>query len=303
MILENNNLKLSPNPYDNLLSHEGKFYRIDFLKKEGIYVQGGNGVVFKLIDEQEELEYVIKVLKFADQRKDDGWRIKNRISRFEREVEALYVAKENNLQNIVNIEFNGTIQVEGLDFQYYVMEKCDCNLNEYLNDAKNELSIFQKTLLCQKILTGIKGLHEYKIYHRDIKHDNIFFIGNEPLIGDLGLVDYKDSDIRINEMGDLIGPTGWFSPEAINKYLVEKTRNPNGFDCKIDAKSEMFQLGKLFWYIYQGNIPIGQVDFIDFIPQVESIFNLLFNMLRYSKKNRYDSELVLSEFNNYIDKN
>ncbi len=302
MILENNNIKLSPNPYDNLLSHGDKFYRIDFLKKQEKYVQGGNGVVFKLVDEQEELEYVIKILKYSNQLKGVDWKIKKRINRFEREIEALYVAKENNLQNVVHIEFNGAIQIDGLDFQYYVMEKCDCTLNEYLNDADKELSIFQKTLLCKKILTGINGLHEYKIYHRDIKHDNIFFIGNEPLIGDLGLVDNKDSDIWINERGDLIGPTGWFSPEAINKYLVERTLNPNGFDCKIDAKSEIFQLGKLFWYIYQGNIPIGQVDFIDFIPQDESIFDLLFNMLRYSKVNRCDSELVLAELNNYIDK-
>jgi serine/threonine protein kinase len=136
MIFENNNIKLSLNPYDNLLQQGDKFYRIDFLKKPEKYVQGGNGVVFKLVDEQEELEYVIKVLKYPDQPKND-WKIKKRIKRFEREIEALYVAKENNLQNIVHIEFNGTIQIDGLDFQYYVMEKCDCTLNEYLNEQKN----------------------------------------------------------------------------------------------------------------------------------------------------------------------
>jgi len=285
MIFENNSIMLSPNPYDNLLNYQDKYYTIDFLKEEGKYVQGGNGVVFKLLDEQEDLEYVMKIIKYPDQRRDD-WKIKKRINRFEREIEALYVARENNLQNIVQIEFNDTIKIDGFDFQYYVMDKCDCTLNEYLNNTDKELSISQKTLLCQKILTGIIGLHEYKIYHRDIKHDNIFFIGNEPYIGDLGLVDNKDSDILISERGDLIGPTGWFSPEAINKYLVERTLNPNKFDCKIDAKSEIFQLGKLFWYIYQGNIPIGQVDFNDFIPQDESIFNLLFKMLKYSKTYR-----------------
>jgi serine/threonine protein kinase len=302
MIFENNNILLSTDPFDNLIFREDKVYRIDFLKNDGRYVFGGNGIVFKLVDEQEDLEYVIKIIKYPDQKKVEDWKIKRRINRFEREIEALYVAKENNLQNIVQIEFSGTISISGLDFQYYVMEKCDCTLNEYLNNEKNELSIFQKTLLCQKILKGINGLHEYRIYHRDIKHDNIFFIGNEPLIGDLGLVDNKDSDIRINEKGELIGPTGWFSPEAINKYLVEKTPNPHGYDCKIDEKSEIFQLGKLFWYIYQGNIPIGQIEYLDFIPQDESIFSLLFNMLRYSKMNRYDSDSVLQELNNYLEK-
>lgn len=302
MLFENNLLKLSPDDIDNLIQHNERYYKIEFLKEEGRYVKGGNGIIFKLVDEQEERDYVIKIIKFPDQWKSD-WKTKKRINRFEREIEALYTAKENILQNVVQIEFNGSIHINGLDFQYYVMEKCECTLKEYLNDEEKELSIFQKTLLCQKILIGIKGLHEYKIYHRDIKHDNIFFIGNEPLIGDLGLVDNSDSDITINEKGDLIGPTGWFSPEAINKYLVEKTLNPNRFDCKIDNKSEIFQLGKLFWYIYQGNIPIGQVDFEDFVPQDESIFNLLFNMLRHSKRTRCDPEFVLAELDSYIEKN
>ena len=300
MVFENETLKLSPNVIDNLIQHDDKYYRIDFLKEEGKYVQGGNGIVFKLVDEQDELEYVIKIMKYPDQRKDN-WKIKKRINRFEREIQALYVARENSLQNVVRIEFHGTIVINELDFQYYVMEKCDCNLNEYLKDTDKALNLFQKTLLCQKILLGIIGLNEYKIYHRDIKHDNIFFVGNEPLIGDLGLADDKNSDIRINERGELIGPTGWFSPEAINKYLVERTPNPNNFDCDIDSKSEVFQLGKLFWFIYQGNIPIGQVESVDFIPQDDAIFSLLFNMLRYSKTKRYDSKIVLIELNQYME--
>src|SRR5690606_22278022 len=94
MIFESNIIKLSQDPLDNLLNYEDKFYRIDFLKKKGKYVQGGNGIVFKLIDEQEEQEYVLKILKYPEQRKDD-WKIKRRINRFEREIEALYVAKGN----------------------------------------------------------------------------------------------------------------------------------------------------------------------------------------------------------------
>jgi serine/threonine protein kinase len=302
MVFEDNILKLSPDAIDNLIQHRDKYYRIDFLKEPGRYIQGGNGVVFKLIDEQDDLEYVIKIVKYPDQKKGD-WKIKKRINRFEREIEALYVAKENNLQNIVEIKFHGTMKIDDLDFQYYVMQKCDCTLSEYLNDVNKELSVFQKTLLCQKILLGIMGLNEYKIYHRDIKHDNIFFVGNEPLIGDLGLVENKDSDIRINERGELIGPTGWFSPEAINKYLVERTPNPNNFDCGIDSKSEVFQLGKLFWFIYQGNIPIGQIELEDFIPADNIIFTLLFNMLRYSKPNRSDTNTVLAGLNKYMEEN
>lgn len=300
MYLDGEFIKLHNNPEDNLLEHEGKYYQIDWLKESGKYYAGGNGTVFKIADEQEGQVFAIKILKYPDHYYEKP-RFQKRIDRFDREVEALFVAKDNQLSNIVEIEFAGKIDIDGSSFSYYAMQKCDCTLKEYLK--KENLAFNQKTLLCQKILRGIMGLHEYKIYHRDIKHENIFFIGNEPLIGDLGLADFQNSDIEINEEGDLIGPTGWFSPEALNKSLCEgpKNRNPHGLDCIIDGKSEVFQLGKLFWYIYQGNIPIGQIVLNNFVPQNDFIFNLLFSMLQYAKPQRCDTELVFDKLDEYLE--
>jgi len=275
MYLENSFIRLSENKTENLLQHGDSFLQIDFLKDDNKYIHGGNGIVFKLTDEQSNKDFVIKFSRFSEQarRKDD--RIEKRLKRFEREIEALSVASENGLNNIVRFEFSGFYKIDQYDFQYYVMQKCDCTLREYLSKKENELDVYQKTLLCQKILMGIRGLHEYRIYHRDIKCDNIFFIGNEPYIGDLGLAYYRESDIIINERGDTIGPVGWFSPEAVNKFLVEKSPNTHRFDCTIDEKSEVFQLGKLFWYIYQGNLPIGQIVFDDFLPKDKKIFDIV----------------------------
>jgi serine/threonine protein kinase len=302
MFLENYAIKLSQDKRANILNYADKYYQIDYLI-EGRYVHGGNGVVFKLTDEQEGLDYVVKFLKFPEQQRGNDWKAKKRIQRFEREIEAMYVATDNSLPNVVKIFFHGTINIEGMDFHYYVMEKCDLTLKEYLTKNGNNLDITQKSILCRKILKGIQGLHEYKIYHRDIKQDNIYFVGDEPYIGDLGLSDYRDTDIFINERGELIGPTGWFSPEAINKYLVEKTGNPNGFDCVIDDKSEMFQLGKLFWYIFQGNIPIGHITIDDFISGNNTLFTIISNMLKHSKNTRFDSIQVDNELNIYLASN
>jgi serine/threonine protein kinase len=302
MYLENKEIKLSKDNRENILSDGEKYYQIDYLI-EGKYVHGGNGFVFKLTDEQEGLDYVVKFLKFPEQLRDNDWKAKKRIQRFEREVEAMFVATNNSLPNVVRIFFNGTINIDGMDFHYYVMEKCDFTLKEYLIKNGNNLDITQKSILCQKILKGILGLHEYKIYHRDIKQDNVYFIGNEPYIGDLGLADYRDTDIYINERGELIGPTGWFSPEAINKYLVEKIGNPNGFDCTIDEKSEIFQLGKLFWYIFQGNIPIGHITLDDFLSGNNFLFTMISNMLKHSKKTRFNGSQVENELNLYLASN
>ena len=61
MYLDNGYIKLSPDNFDNLLSYKDKYFRIDFLKERDRYIQGGNGIVFKLIDEQEDEEFVIKI--------------------------------------------------------------------------------------------------------------------------------------------------------------------------------------------------------------------------------------------------
>lgn len=300
MQVYNNKIILSQNSRDNLLEYDGVFYQIENFRDDGRTVQGGNGVIFKLKDEQNDLEYVLKIIKFPEQ--DRVYKkIDKRIRRFEREIEAMSTATTNNLQNIVGFYFNGIINISGNDYQYYTMQKCDCNLKEYL--LANEIDFSQKILLCKKILQGIIDLHQYKIYHRDIKHDNILFIDNEPLIGDLGLVDNRESDILISEIGEIIGPTGWFSPEAVNKFLVENTLNNNSFDCSIDEKSEIFQLGKLFWYIFQGNLPIGQIDIDDFIPKFsmsEEVFDILYNMLQYAKNKRLESTTVLAKIDEIL---
>jgi serine/threonine protein kinase len=301
MYLNGDYINLDQNPENNILEHEGIYYQIDWLKEPNRYYAGGNGTVFKLTDEQEGLEYAIKILKYPEHRYHS--RLKKRFLRFEREIEALFVAKDNQLPNVVEIEFSGQVEIDGSIFDYYVMQKCERTLKEYL--MQENLAFNQKVLLCQKILNGIIALHEYHIYHRDIKCENIFFIGNEPLIGDLGLADYQNSDVEINEDGELIGPTGWFSPEAINKSLCEGPRNhnPHGLDCVIDAKSEVFQLGKLFWYIFQGNIPIGQIIPENFIPQNDEIFALLFRMLQYAKPGRCDTGFVFDGLNSFLEVN
>ena len=154
--------------------------------------------------------------------------------------------------------------------------------------------------MCLEVLEGIQQLHSLDIYHRDIKPDNILHTSNGWKIGDLGLVDFRDSDFEIKELGEKIGPIGWLSPEAANKFLCEgeKKSNPNNHDCILNYNSDIFQLGKLFWYIFQGNIPIGQIDEDDFIVKDKELFDLLFNMLSHTKSKRSELNTLQAEFTN-----
>jgi serine/threonine protein kinase len=284
MVFFNGNINLSAQLGRNIVTYDNIDYVISHLNPSHTRSKGGNSAVFKLTNPQTEEE---RIIKFSKYNVDNPFRPTNnvkRIARFSREVEALKIAKEAGFQNIIEYFFDDYRQIGRAKFHYYVMEKAEYDLTSFLDH--NDISVQQRFLLCIQVLNGIKELHSKEIYHRDIKPDNILFVNGAWKIGDLGLVEYRNSDFEIKEIGEKIGPIGWLSPEAANKYLNEGEGRENkyGFDCTIDAFSDVFQLGKLFWYIFQGNIPIGQIRRNDFKLDDGDIYAIIMTMLRHSKE-------------------
>lgn len=257
--------------------------------------KGGNSNVFNITNVNSETEFVIKICKF-DLNQITKFSEK-RITRFSREIEALEASRDNGLSRIINIEFSGNISLGDHLFNYYVMEKASYDLTQFLDE--NDISIQERFTLCLEILAGLNELHKIGVYHRDIKPDNILYTSQGWKIGDLGLVDYRDSDFIIDEEGERIGPIGWLSPEASNKFLCEGPgkSNPYSHNCELDYLSDVFQLGKLFWYIFQGNIPIGQLEVSDFVAiEDEELFRLLLKMLSHKKSERFSINALQKEF-------
>jgi serine/threonine protein kinase len=174
------------------------------------------------------------------------------------------------------------------------MEKGQTDLTTYI--ARNALSDQQKLFLCIDILDGIKQLHSINIYHRDIKPDNIYVVNNTWKVGDLGLSDNRNTDFPINEIGNKIGPYGWLSPEAMNKFLCERN-NRHKHDCDLTMESDVFQLGKLFWFIFQGNVPIGQISREDFLVNSDELYEIFFSMIAYAKNRRISISEIEQSFN------
>ncbi|MBR0183516.1 MAG: protein kinase [Bacteroidaceae bacterium] len=232
--------------------------------------------------------------------------------RFRLEIQALKDCKRRHVNNIIEIDLHDYIQCvewyktkKGIEqkryvyFPFYMMDYADSDLKQFLDE--NELDKSGKLDLCLKLAEGLKELNSLGYYHRDIKPDNILiFGGNQWKIGDLGLVSRRDLDF--DKQNELIGPKGWLSPEAMNKYLAEG-KGSKRIDCKIDNQSDIFQLGKVFWYILQGNAPIGCIKRSDFLEKDDSIYVLIRTMLNYSKKKRIkDISEVVKELKRIIDK-
>jgi serine/threonine protein kinase len=207
----------------------------------------------------------------------------------------LYRAKERGFPNIIEIENDGIVEINGNLFPYYTMEKADTDLKECLL-YETQFDIQEKFNLCKNIFFAIKQLHSLGIYHRDIKPDNVFMFEstNEGdnakkftwKLGDLGLISERDKDY--DDLGERIGPFGWISPEAMNKFLTERAKLHH--DCKIDEKSDIFQLGELFWFIFMLNSPIGQIYSDDFncdTDNADEFFETIKTMLSHQKAKRF----------------
>nr|WP_321221366.1 protein kinase family protein [uncultured Psychroserpens sp.] len=294
LIRHSNIIILSRDKRDNILTTpERETFEIDSINGDGQTIVGGNGCLFKVISSNDGGEYALKVSRYSYELAEENKKIEKRVKRFEREIEAMSVSSTNFLEHVVPFYSSGNITIDGKRFPYFIMELCEFHLGDLVAARKEILDDGERLRISALIVRGIKSLNEFDIYHRDIKHENILFLDDLPYIADLGLSDYRPTDIDIDELGEKIGPIGWLSPEATNKYLTEKTSYVGDYDCVIDSKSDVFQLGKLIWFLFQGNLPLGQISETDFISDEKDIYHIVKDALAHNKENRLSIDDML----------
>lgn len=283
MRFERGNILLSGDTEENFIQIDNEDFLLLPLNDDFETSKGASSNVFILNDPTEEnVDRVIKICKFPISQGRNKY-----TRRFDREIKAFKKAKRGGLRNVIQFIKDGTLEIDGEIFLYFVMEKADEDLASFLERNGFAFTTNQKLNFCVNILNGIKQLHSVGIYHRDIKHDNILLVGNEFKIGDLGLVRFREEDFSASDrLNEKVGPIGWLSPEATNKLLTEGKDMVFSYDCDIDAGSDIFQLGKLFWYVFQGNLPIGQILLDDMEIDEDDIYPVIFHMLQYKKSRR-----------------
>ncbi|WP_417859764.1 protein kinase family protein [Winogradskyella sediminis] len=277
-------------PYENYiyLDGEGEFELLEL--EPGKKNKGASSNIFILKDPSDEvIDQVIKICKTPLSHTKP--KSKKKIKRFRREIKAFELVQRKRINGVIEYFGSGETEIDGHRFLYIILEKADYDLAKFLSKNNFDFTNGQRVNFCSNIVQNFEQLHKIGIYHRDIKHDNIFCVSGEFKIGDLGLVEFRDKDFSIDYNDEKIGPIGWLSPEATNKMLSNNSCN-HSYDCKIDAKSDIFQLGKLFWYIFQGNLPIGNLTITDSRFEDEEVYNILFSMLQHCKENRPSLENI-----------
>ena len=287
------NFKLSEDMYRNDIQINKEDFNLAYLNADMRGNKGASSNVFLLQDPLgEEPDRVIKICKSPYVSKGQD----RRLLRFGREVRAFEEVQARGIAGIIGYFASGVTNLAGLKVKYIVLEKATMDLAEYLERNKFQFTLSQRVNFCFNLLSCLSNLHQARIYHRDIKPDNILIVDREMKIGDLGLVKFRDRDASMDFDNEKIGPAGWLSPEATNKMLTFKKTMGANYDCDINTNSDIFQLGKLFWYILQGNAPTGQVQRADAKFEDDDLFNIIFSMIQYDQRRRPSIEQILEAF-------
>lgn len=294
-------VELDERKEDNLFRIDDDDYFLEQLYPGAKTGKGGNSCVFLARPADATLpQRVVKFCRFSIEPLDENF--DKRIKRFRQEIRALTVARESECRDkVIEIiaagEYKMGIESEGANeaaLLYYVMENADSDLERHLQE--NEFDLPQKIELMQEAIGCISALHSISFRHRDLKPDNMFIVNGKLKVGDLGLMEGADLDYSLDSTKEKIGPTGFLSPEAVNKAFGDHVRMPSAEGRTISNESDIFQLGLMFFHIMQGEIPVGRLsdeDFVSAEPRNRWSGELFNPMLQFRKQNRPTLETVI----------
>lgn len=240
---------------------------------------GGNGVVYKCIN-QDGKEYAIKILlNFGEKSK----------KRFIQEIALMKRVKSNHIINYID---DGVMMLssekggEPEEALFVIMELADCNLLDYLKKNKKlDYSVYvpQFRGLCE----ALQELHRYAI-HRDIKPENILIKGDKWILSDFGLCEFLGDEEHYDLTGkfEKVGPIYWISPEAVNHFYFGTE--------KMGTYSDVYQLALVFAFVLLRRYPGGQFVESDDLKTTSDIRNVILKSIsnNYNKRPQNGEELL-----------
>ncbi|CAK7356314.1 unnamed protein product [Dovyalis caffra] len=226
-------------------------YKDDF-EEIGKLGKGGFGRVMKCKHKLDDVEYAIKIIKFAENRRDEvvrevlkhaGLHHENIVRYHQARIEECEPKSDDDNKadsvssNEDSVSFGSDIHGDSL---YIQMECCDGTLFEHLF---KELGDKDRLWIAKKIVEGLCYIHEKKTIHRDLNTHNIYILKDarervtKIKIGDFGLaVSWKsDTDTKV-QVKSSEGIDYYNAPEVVGTGLI-------------DAKADIFSLGVILFEV------------------------------------------------------
>jgi len=201
--------------------------RVDVCAND-ILGKGAYGVVYKV--KFLNYDYAMKVVHTAPFFGVDA----EALERFKQECQFMNDLKHPNLV----LSF-GTVS---MGYPMLIMERLDCNLNNFLEARRNEMGVVEEFVIAEDIICGIEFLHRNGVVHRDLSGANILMVGTRAKISDLGMAKLI-SKFQLNQL----------TPCPGNIVYMPSTvfQNPPKYDEKID----IFSFGVLLVQILTKEYP------------------------------------------------
>ena len=201
--------------------------------------KGSYSTVFKGYNKKNKNNYAIKVI--------DIEKNKSNINRFYLEIQLM---KRLNHKNIIKLYDTH----ENDKYIYIIMEFCKYgDLRQFIN--KKPLNEYKTQIIMRQIINGLEYLYNNKVFHRDLKPQNILVSNNCIVkITDFGLAKEYEENI----LSDTIcGSPIYMAPEILqnNKY---------------DNKADIWSLGVIFYELLTGKTPFNVKKYDDLIYSIKN---------------------------------
>ena len=194
--------------------------------------KGTMGYVYKAVDPKINRPVALKIIRFSDEFEEDL--ISEIRERFFREAE---IAGRLNHPSIVTIYDVG----EDRDLTYMAMEYLEGKDLEVYCQKDTLLPLMKVLEVIYQVAGALDYAHGMGVIHRDIKPANIMLLSNGTVrVTDFGIA--KAVSSSRTKTGVILGTPNYMSPEQIMGH-------------KMDARSDIFSLGVLFFQLLTGQLP------------------------------------------------
>lgn len=197
--------------------------------------QGGMATVFLAEPANGGAKVAVKVMR-APPGADHEWS-----ARFLREASILQKFKHPNIVQVLAVG-------ESQGNHYIVMEHLDHG--DLTTWIKQGLQPNDALRLLRSLTLALEYAHKNGYIHRDVKPDNVLFRADgTPVLTDFGVARSRNSDVRLTQMGMVVGTPRYMSPEQ-HKGL------------EVDARTDIYALGIILYEMLTRQVPFDGTDSI-----------------------------------------
>lgn len=183
-----------------------------------------------------------------------------RIDRFNNEIRVL---KSLSSTLIARYHDDGQVQVQSQqdhaqvqDVRWLAMELGGANMRQHV-EQHGPLTVKELKRAAADICDAVAYLHSMGFIHRDIKPDNFVWKrdSRSVVMIDFGIAKRTGEDVSgrpmdtFTQVREFVGPVFFSSPELI-EYAANKLH-------PVDHRSDIFQIGKVLWFLATGKISAG----------------------------------------------